>query len=370
MRIKRSAVAWIAAAALVGTAPGWDATAADARAASATRLVRCRPANRTCWITAFAFSPARTLFYVERFTGHVRRVDLRTGTDTLLVRLGRVTASGANSGVLGLALHPRWFDQPWVYVSYTRRDPTGSGPDNLLLRLRRERGGTFRRQILLRYPEGRLHNLNTLAFGPDGRLYAAAGDRRRADLAQRIWSPAGKMLRLSAAGRVPRGNPFSGRFTWSFGHRNSFGFAFDPRTGSLWETENGRTCTDEVNRIERARNYGWGPKSFPREACPNISRDGPAPIPPAWSWEAPIAPTGAAFCERCGLGADTEGTLLVASWNEGTIRRLTLSPNRRRIVSEEIVYRHDRPIIAVQRGRKGAIFFSDPTGIYRLEVPA
>src|SRR5437868_14595228 len=112
----------------------------------------------------------------------------------------------------------------------------------------------------------------------------------------------GKILRLDRDGTAAAGNPH-GRI-WSFGHRNSFGFDFDPATGRLWETENGPACNDELNLIRPGKNYGWGasetcatPPAPPR----NTNQDGPSPVLPKRLYGKVIAPTGAAFCSSCGL---------------------------------------------------------------------
>ena len=64
---------------------------------------------------------------------------------------------------------------------------------------------------------------------------------------------------MTPGGKIPADNPFPDSYAYSYGNRNSFGLAFDPETGDLWETENGPECNDELNRILPGRNYGWGP---------------------------------------------------------------------------------------------------------------
>src|SRR5215210_7367825 len=112
----------------------------------------------------------------------------------------------------------------------------------------------------------------------------------------------GKILRLDLDGTAARGNPY-GRI-WSYGHRNSFGFTFDPETNRLWETENGPGCTDEINLIVKGANFGWGPKESCSLAQPRgTNNSGPRPrhLPKRY-FSSPIGITGAAFCERCGIG--------------------------------------------------------------------
>jgi glucose/arabinose dehydrogenase len=320
------------------------------------RVVDCRPANPTCWPAAFDFAPDGRIFYAERLTGQIRVFDPSRGTDRLWRRIGNVATAG-EQGVLGLALDPRWPERRWVYVYYTRE---GSPDVNRIVRIRRRAGGTFMVRELTRVPANVNHNGGVIHFGPDGLLYAVTGDAGSPALAQDTGSRAGKVLRMRPGGGVPEDNPFGNR-VYSFGHRNSFGFAFDPRTGRLWQTENGPQCNDEVNRIRRGRNYGWGPHS----SCPSTNASGPDPVAPAHTYRRVIAPTGAAFCQGCRLGPSNSGQLLVGAWNDGRIRRLRLTADRRGVESSRVIFDGDSGILAVEAGPRG-VYFSTPDGIFLL----
>jgi len=177
----------------------------------------------------------------------------------------------------------------------------------------------------------------------------------------------GKILRLDRDGTAARGNPF-GR-VWAYGIRNSFGFTFDPRTGRLWETENGPTCNDEINRIVKGGNYAWGPnQDCGSEPAPgDTNKDGPSRILPETYFVNPIGITGAAFCESCRLASSYEGKLLFSNVNSGQIRMSTLSANRRRITSTTILRGTPNGTVhSMEVAPSGRIFFSDYTGIYRL----
>jgi glucose/arabinose dehydrogenase len=217
-------------------------------------------------------------------------------------------------------------------------------------------------------PAGTNHNGGVIRFGPDGKLYAVIGENGVPANSQDLSNKLGKVLRMNVNGTVPSDNPIPGSHIFAYGIRNSFGLAFDPQTGRLWETENGPRCNDEVNRIARGRNYGWGPSqtctSPPDPSTTN--RDGPNPFPPELWYGTPIAPTGAAFCTSCALGSTSEGRLFFGAWNTGEIRRVTLGTLRWSAVGETVVYTHSSGVLGLERARNGTLYFSDSSAIYRL----
>jgi glucose/arabinose dehydrogenase len=170
----------------------------------------------------------------------------------------------------------------------------------------------------------------------------------------------------------PGGDPFPHSRVWSSGHRNSFGFGFDPLSGNLWETENGPHCNDELNRIVAGGNYAWGPHE--EEDCSpampgalETNRDGPEPRrqPEAW-WTPTIAPTGIAFCDRCGLGTAFRGTALMSDFNRRELLRITLTPDRLHVAAQRVVF-HATAVTSVEVGPDHAVYISQPHAIERLE---
>jgi glucose/arabinose dehydrogenase len=105
-------------------------------------------------------------------------------------------------------------------------------------------------------PSAGIHNGGRLAFGPDGMLYASAGDAGQADRAQDLDYLGGKILRMTPDGGVPADNPFPGSPVWTLGHRNVQGLAWTA-DGTMYASEFGQNTWDELNRITPGSNYGW-----------------------------------------------------------------------------------------------------------------
>ena len=164
-------------------------------------------------------------------------------------------AAGGEGGLLGLAVHAGdGRDPAYVYAYFTAasdnrivRMPLTGAPGSLGLGAPEE--------VLTGIPKAGNHNGGRLAFGPDGFLYATSGDAGNRDAAQDVASLSGKILRMTPEGQPAPGNPF-GNHTWSFGHRNPQGLAWDA-AGGMWAAEFGQNTWDELNRIERGANYGW-----------------------------------------------------------------------------------------------------------------
>jgi hypothetical protein len=117
-------------------------------------------------------------------------------------------------------------------------------------------------------------------------------------------------------------------------------------------------------------NHAWGPNETCLGQAPqNTNQDGPQPrIMPLAYFVTTIAPTGAAFCDGCGLQS-AEGHLFFGAFNTGQIREVRLTQDRTNIDSLFVAYTNNESILSMQAGTDGGIYFSTPTAIYEL-IPA
>lgn len=225
-------------------------------------------------------------------------------------------------GLLGLALHPSFEKNGWVYLYSTVETPKG-------FRNRVERytltGDVLSEKttILMGIPGAQYHDGGELAFGPDGMLYVTTGDASQSALAQDRDSLAGKILRLKDDGTIPSDNPF-GTAIWSYGHRNPQGLVWDGR-GRLWATEHGRSGAlsglDELNLIEKGANYGW----------PTIQGDATeegmkTPAANSGEWDT-WAPAGAAFLDGSVFFGGLRGEALYQAYVESPDGKVTVKTN-------------------------------------------
>jgi glucose/arabinose dehydrogenase len=179
--------------------------------------------------------------------------------------------AGGQGGLLDVVAHPRFAENRLIYLSYSKPNANGTQSTTAVVRGRFEGDRLDRVETVIEaraWSEGEGHYGSRLAFDREGHLFVTVGDRQvyPKDLeghpAQDLSTHHGKVLRLHDDGRVPTDNPFIGRQgalpeIWSYGHRNPQGLVIDAETNEVWATEHGPQGGDELNLIERGKNYGW-----------------------------------------------------------------------------------------------------------------
>lgn len=324
-------VAPLAMIATLATLPGCSVSVAST---SPFRVETLVSGLDTPW--DLAWGPDDAIWVTER-PGRVSRIDPVTGALTL-VGLVEVHEQ-SESGLMGMAFHPDFAEQPYVYFAHSYSE--GSGIENRLIRMRYDGAELAEPEILIDAIPGRgNHNGSRLAIGPDRLLYMTTGDAGRTELPQDLSSPAGKILRVTLDGRPAPDNPF-GSLVFSYGHRNPQGIVFHPRSGDLYIAEHGPNDNDEVSRVVRGGNFGWphvhgfcdGDTSGEQEYCQ--SNDVEEPLE---AWTPTVGISGIAFYDF-DLIPGWRGSLLVTSLTGAALYRLTLSDDGRRVVEREALYR-------------------------------
>jgi glucose/arabinose dehydrogenase len=380
---------------------------------------------------SIAFLGPNDMFVLEKDTGKVQRVVNGQVQSTVL---DLAVNRASERGLLGIALHPQFFVNGKLYLYWTESS-TGADSGNLadvpLLGNRVDRFAwngstlTFEANVVklraFQADEGQPlrgnHNGGVLRFGPDGKLYVVIGDNgRRGQLQNLVDGPfgpgmpddqfggpepdnahlTGVILRLNDDGTAPADNPFFAAGTtmsgevgpnvqkiFAYGLRNSFGMAFDPASGALWEQENGDDSFSELNRADSGFNSGWVQIMGPPERIQQfkaiettVTPDPPDPFAstyfglqqirwpptniadtpeealsrlfmlpgahysaPELSWKFEVAPAGIGFLSSRALGSQYENDLFMGAARTflegGHLFRFNLTGNRKKVAVDD-----------------------------------
>jgi aldose sugar dehydrogenase len=281
---------------------------------------------------SIAFLPEGDMLVTER-EGRVRVVKM-DGTVGPTIISPAVTTT-AESGLLGLALHPQFAENGFFYIYFT--STTDAGDENQVERwvLSPDRiVASFDRIIIKGIAAAQFHDGGRIRFGPDGMLYIGTGDGRSPDRSQDVDDLAGKILRLDPDGGVPQDNPFPGKPAYILGVRNTQGFDWRD-DGTLVVTDHGpsgeyqgREGHDEVNVVQAGDNLGW-PTIY---ACE--SNDGM--VSPSMTWKTALPPGGASFFRGNAISG-WNGSLLISSLRGEHLQRVVFdTEDPRRVASNEV----------------------------------
>ncbi|HEX9961924.1 MAG TPA: PQQ-dependent sugar dehydrogenase, partial [Pyrinomonadaceae bacterium] len=259
--------------------------------------------------------------------------------------------------------HPAFSENRFVYLAYAYRD---KGSQRVRVARYRETGETLTdaKTIIENIPASRYHAGTRLRFGPDGKLYITTGDATNQSEAQKLSTLAGKTLRLNDDGSVPTDNPSINQAgarpeIWTYGHRNAQGLDFQPETGLMFQTEHGpslidgvslfkRSGGDEVNIVEKGKNYGWAKISH------QSKQEGMET--PLVEYSPAIAPASGMFY-RGELFPAFKGNFFIGALKGEMIVRLVL--DGRRVVSrDKLLEKQYGRIRDVAEAPDGSIYFS------------
>jgi len=300
-----------------------------------------------------------------------------------------VVQVGQDAGMLDIALHPDYADNGWIYLSYVETlpgyVPPAEEPEvpasgrrsewppamNVIIRgkLNAENEWVETQELFRAAPT--LYTTNGAHFGSRfifddaGHLFYSLGERGEMANAQDLSTPLGKIHRINDDGSVPADNPFISvdgavPSIWSYGHRNPQGLAFDPKTGLLWESEHGPSGGDEINIIERGKNYGWGVITMGLQRGLTL-QSAPGMEQPVVFYTPTLAPSGINFYSGNRFPG-WENSLLVAGLAGQQLLRLEI--DGREVLAQEILFAQFGRTRTAVVGPDGLIYvlLQNPTG--------
>lgn len=284
--------------------------------------------------------------------------------------------SRGQGGLMDIELHPDYAKNGWIYFSYASSDGEGKGGNTAIMRAKLSDNRLVNQELLYKASPNSTrgqHFGSRIEFDKDGYLFFSIGERGNRDVnPQDITRDGGKIYRLHDDGKIPVDNPFvdeSGakKAIYSYGHRNPQGLALHPETGILWEHEHGPKGGDEINIIQKGKNYGWpvityginysGTKITDETAKPGMEQ-------PIYQWTPSIAPSG-----MCFVTSDKypkwKGNLLVGSLAFQYLERLEINNNK--VTYREKLLDGMGRVRNVRQGPDGYIYVGiEGKGIYRL----
>lgn len=270
-------------------------------------------------------------------------------------------ADGGQGGLGDVALHPDFAKNQLVYLSWAEAGSGGYGAAVGRAKLIENSDGFKLSGLTVIWRQspkvsGQGHFGHRLAFGPDGKLYVSSGDRQKLDPAQDPMSGLGKIIQMNDDGGA--------LITWSYGHRNPLGLAFDA-SGRLWESEMGPRGGDELNLIHHGANYGW-----PRAS--NGSHYSGADIPdhtsgdgyeaPKVCWNPSISP-GSLMIYSGTLFPAWKGDAFIGALGGQALIRVDLDGDK---AAKADVWPMETRIREVEQGPDGAIWLLEDGGKGRL----
>jgi glucose/arabinose dehydrogenase len=295
--------------------------------------------------------PSGELLVTEK-PGRLRIVSAKGEVGPAISGVPKVDARG-QGGLLDVALSPKFESDRTIFLSYA--EPREGGNGTAVARAVLSENALKEVRVIFRVTPtyaGTMHYGSRLAFGSDGMLYVSTGDRSDAPMrkyAQDPKSTLGKIVRVAPDGSKSE--------IWSSGHRNVQAMAFDAQ-GRLWVVEHGTKGGDELNLVEKGKNYGWPLVAYGEEYSGK-------PIPgavtakagyeqPVYYWDPVIAPSGAQFYSGEAF-PEWRGSLFIGALKDKKLVRLRLQEGK--VSGEEhLLAERGQRIRDVRQGADGALY--------------
>ncbi|NJX16495.1 PQQ-dependent sugar dehydrogenase [Tamlana crocina] len=281
------------------------------------------------------FLPDGSMLITEK-TGEI--IHFKDGIKTNIENAPEVYVRG-QGGLLDIKAHPNYEDNGWIYITYSSKEGEGDGGNTALMRAKLSDNALVEKQLLYKATPNTKkgqHWGSRIAFDDEGYLYFSVGDRgSRDENPQDITRDGGKIYRLHDDGSIPEDNPFvndseAKTAIFSYGHRNPQGMVKNPFTGNIWVNEHGPKGGDEINIIEKGKNYGWPVISYGinysgTKFTDITKKEGMEQ--PLFYWVPSIAPSGMAIVSSDKY-PDWKGNVLVGALKFEYLERLVIEDNK------------------------------------------
>ena len=319
-----------------------------------------------------AFLPDGSMLVTEK-SGDL--IHFKNGIKTSVEGLPEIYVRG-QGGLMDLELHPDYQNNGWIYFSYGSAEGEGEGGNTAIMRAKLRNNLLIEKQLLYKaVPNTKrgAHWGSRIEFDNEGYLYFSIGDRYNRDVnPQNITLDGGKIYRINDNGSIPTDNPFydiegAKKAIFSYGHRNPQSLVKHPETGDIWETEHGPKGGDEINIIQKGKNYGWVKATY------GINYDGTIITDtkrmkgveePFFYWIPSIAPSGMTFITSDKY-PEWKGDLLVGSLVFQYLERLEIKKNK--VVKRERLFHGIGRLRNVRQGPDGYIYMGvEGIGIVKI----
>jgi glucose/arabinose dehydrogenase len=262
--------------------------------------------------------------------------------------------------LLDINTHPQYEDNGWIYITFGKNMPDSTGATTVM-RFKLEGNNAVQQEELITAGpawDGGRHFGSRVVFDNDGYLYFSNGDKgNMPENAQDLTNSHGKIHRIHDDGRIPTDNPFVNTpgaipSIWTYGNRNPQGLVYDKANDRLYETEHGPMGGDELNLIQKGKNYGWpvitygvnydgtpiteitekeGMEQPLTYYVPSIATAGVALVTsdryPAWKGDILIGALAKMHINRVDMDGATAGTQEIMLQDIGRVRQIKESPD-------------------------------------------
>lgn len=320
----------------------------------------------------FTFFPDNSILINEK---EGKLIHFKNGKKTEIGNLPEIYVRG-QGGLMDVELHPNYENNGWVYFTYASSEGEGSGGNTTLMRAKIKNGKLIGKEVLYKASPNSTrgqHFGSRITFDKENHVYFSIGDRGNRDQnPQDITRDCGKIYRLNDDGSIPKDNPFisqknAKKAIYSYGHRNPQGMEINPFTNEVWSHEHGPKGGDEINIIQKGKNYGWPVISYGVNYSGSkfteiTKKEGMEQ--PIHYWTPSIAPSGMAFINSDIYG-NWKGNLLVGSLKFQYVSRCILKENK--VFKEVKLLKNIGRVRSIEQGLDGYMYIGvENLGIVRL----